>query len=112
MEGMAQDAVPGIDKSQPASDNSDMITLRHAGHLWNVALHDGGTLDTEILIRRVTVARERGPAWKLHSFDHDYAASFRRRDGMMTLRGMRELGREAIAAQLEAEALDKVQPAS
>lgn len=60
---------------------------------FDVVLCDRGTLDTVIRIRPVRGSHN----WQYVTFDGEYAASYRDRNGAMTVRGLRELGREAAA---------------
>ena len=55
------------------------------GHYHEVGLGDDGTMDTVIEVD----GRE-------FRFDGEYASSYRRRDGSMTERGVRELARECL----------------
>jgi hypothetical protein len=77
------------------------MRIRYAGKLWDVRLVDDGTLDTVIAVQPVRPqSRPAGqepiyfPEYEAR-FDMEFAASYRRTDGAMTFRGLRELGREA-----------------
>ncbi len=69
-----------------------MIIIKHDGHKWRVWLRDDGTMDTVIGIEPVNVKLGKSSESR---FDSEYAASYRSRDGAMTLRGLRELGKQA-----------------
>jgi len=61
------------------------MIIRYDGRQYNVYLEDDGTMDTVISIDG-----------KTHRFDCEYASSFRKRNGEMTKKGLRELAIEAI----------------
>lgn len=61
------------------------MTIRYRGKQWSVFLGDDGTLDTVITVNGKDVR-----------FDGEYASQFRKQDGSMTERGLRQLAKEAI----------------
>lgn len=61
------------------------MRIRHGGKMHTVYLSDDGTLDTVIEVDG-----------KEHRFDGEYAAGYRKRNGEMTERGLRELAIEAL----------------
>jgi len=83
------------------------MRIRHNHKLWNIRLIDTGDLDTVIAVQPVRPqSRPAGqepvyfPEYE-ERFSMEFAASFRRADGAMTVRGLRELGREAAEAYSE-----------
>lgn len=79
------------------------MRIRHDGKLWDVFLMDDGTVDTVISVQPIARAKNAYSAPREVRFDSEYAAQFRRSGGSMTLRGLRELGREAIEDYEELE---------
>lgn len=83
------------------------MKLRQDGRLWEVFLCDDGTMDTVISVQPVRAKSRRvnrDPEYyktQETRFDMEYAWSYRRSDGSMTLRGLRKLGREAIESYQE-----------
>ena len=76
------------------------MRIRQYRRLWEVRLCDDGTLDTVIEVGDV---RGDYPTREFR-FDGEYASYYRRADGSLTLRGLRELGREAVSEYVEDEA--------
>lgn len=67
------------------------MKIRYGHQFWEVSLLDDGTLDTVIEVHDPKT----GHSAEVR-FDGEYVAYWRRRDGSLTERGLRELGREAI----------------
>ena len=78
------------------------IRFRYEHSTWLARLVDDGTMDTVVEVERV-----RDGAGYNARFDGDYASQYRLKDGSMTRRGLRELGKEAAYMLLEDEELSK-----
>lgn len=70
------------------------MRIRYAGCLWDVDLVDDGTLDTHVQVESVRnpTPEGRGSA----TFSQEYASQYRRKDGLMTGKGLRALAIEVI----------------
>ena len=66
------------------------MRVRANGKLYDISLGDDGTMDTVIC-----VSDYHGHTTEVR-FDGEFASSYRRRDGSMTVSGLRALGLEAI----------------
>lgn len=83
------------------------MKLKHDGRLWEVFLCDDGTMDTVISVQPVRMksgVHGQNPEYYPiieERFDCEFASQYRRADGSMTLRGLRELGKEAIESYAE-----------
>ena len=80
------------------------ITMEH--HRFNVYLEDDGTMDTVLSVSPVN-----HDLWARYGsseirFDCEYASSFRKKNGDMTISGFRILAEEAIEAYLEMHEID------
>jgi hypothetical protein len=87
------------------------MRIRSDGKLFDVCLENDGTLDTVISVQPVAPKKryrnapndtEYFPRVETR-FDCEYASQYRDKDGAMTERGLRELGREACADYYEFE---------
>lgn len=67
------------------------MRIKHGDHQHEVWLGDDGTLDTVIDVDGIEVR-----------FSGEYASTYRRKDGSMTARGLRELAMEACNDGLDA----------
>lgn len=79
------------------------MRIKSDGRLFDIWLCDDGTMDTVISIQPVAPKKKYANApndteyWPAEEvrFDGEFASSFRDKDGAMTDKGLRELGREA-----------------
>jgi len=80
------------------------MRIKSNGKLFDVYISDDGTMDTVITIQPVSPRKrasggqeaEYWPEREVH-FDGEYASFYRRSNGEMTDKGLRELGREACS---------------